>query len=88
MIIPKQLTFTVQAIKFQSTFLSRYRSQVFESTQKIFKLGIEKHETRLENITEFNEAIEEGAKDTQMEGIRLVITYKNFTKRCSYGIES
>lgn len=50
-------------------FVFRYRNQVYISTQKIYNLGIERHESRVSNIAEFNEAIEVVSKKVQLQAI-------------------
>lgn len=48
----------------------RYRNEIFNLTQKIYQLGIEKHESRSQSICEFNKAVEVGIKEAQIQGIK------------------
>lgn len=46
-----------------------YRMEIYALTQKIYKLGLLKHEVRLNEITMFEKAINESKLKAQQAGI-------------------
>lgn len=51
------------------SFVNRYRNEVYQLTQQIYKLGLEKHELRLKEISMFETCVNEAKLRAQQKGI-------------------
>lgn len=50
-------------------FLTSYRNEIYELTQRIYKIGLEQHEIRLKEIEAFKQRVDDTKANTQKEGI-------------------
>lgn len=58
--------------------VEEYDKDMFEITQEIFKCGLEKYEERKLEIEEFLENLEEGQKEIQLMGQKIVEDFLRF----------
>ncbi|KAJ6649517.1 Dynein regulatory complex subunit 3 [Pseudolycoriella hygida] len=60
--------------------INDYKKEIFELTQQIYTTGLQKHESRLQEIELFQQKVNATKKKTQKEGIEIVEKFLESTK--------